>query len=416
MLHWQGAPDERDHKMSESLVKKLESLASPGRRGSDIRATNTPEAWRPRLELDEGGGYLVTTARSAGEIPDAIEILSEFDLDPSSWSVTSLRRSKWQNHAGEWLEAYRVSLKPSGVLAGPDFDLEQLISEVSKWRPRKIQKAATGELAFVFSPSDQQIGKKSGDDGTPQSVSRILNGTEGGVYRYKELSKMGRNMGTVVIPLPGDHVEGNVSQDGKLQGQASSDLGLTEQTRVARRLLMAQIKAFAPLCERLIVPVVNGNHDEVTRQVIADPADGWNVEIASAVQDACAENENLAHVEFRYPEKFHQTLAVDINGVVLGLFHGHQIRSNNVEKYLSEQAGGRTPLGMADLWISGHYHNFRCMDFGDRFWVQAPTTDPGSAWYRDRHGADAPTGILTMVIGDGYNPRRDISIIPTISD
>jgi predicted phosphodiesterase len=176
--------------------------------------------------------------------------------------------------------------------------------------------------------------------------------------------------------------------------------------------LLSQIKAFAPLADRIIVPVVNGNHDEVTRQVIADPADGWNVEIASAVQDACAENSDLSHVEFRFPESGHQTLTVNINGVSLGLFHGHQA-GRDVTKYLANQAAGQTALGMADLWISGHFHHFKMMEVGKRLWIQAPTTDPGSEWFRDRNGSDAPTGVLTMVIGDGYDPRRDVSIIST---
>lgn len=395
-----------------SLSERLETLASPGTRGSDTRATNTPESWRPRMEIDSSGGFLVSTPRNAGEVPDTADILSEFDLDPESWVVTSLRRSRWQAHNGEWLEAYRVSLQPSGVLAAPDFDLEQLITEVSKWRPRRAEKFKTGNLAYLFVPSDQQIGKKANGEGTEQSVQRILNGTEGGVHRLQELRKIGRTIGTVVIALPGDHVEGNVSQGGRLQSPSASDLGLTEQTRVARRLLMAQIKAFAPLCERLVIPVVNGNHDEVTRQVVTDPSDGWNVEIASAVQDACAENPSLEHVEFRFPDIDHQTLTVDVNGTLLGLFHGHQ-SGRDVLKYLSAQAAGQTSLGMADLWVSGHFHHFKTMDIGHRLWIQAPTTDPGSAWFRDRQGLDAPTGILSMVIGEGYNPRRDISIIST---
>jgi predicted phosphodiesterase len=174
---------------------------------------------------------------------------------------------------------------------------------------------------------------------------------------------------------------------------------------------MSQIKALAPLAEHMIVPVINGNHDEVTRQVAADPADGWNVEIASAVQDACAENPALQHVEFRYPASGHQTLVVDVCGTHLGLFHGHQANQNNVLKYLSGQAAGQTALGNADVWISGHFHNFRTMDIGDRLWCQCPTTDPGSEWFRDRAGLESKPGLLTMVIGGDYDPRRDLSIL-----
>jgi len=395
--------------MSE-LTEKLAALISPGPSGSDTRATNTPESWKPRMEVDEQGGFLVSTPRPAGEMPDAAQILTEFNLDPNSWTVTTVRKSQWQNHAGEWLEAQRISIAPYNKGTIKDSDLEKFLDEVSKWRPSKTEKRVSGELAYIFAPSDQQIGKKQGDEGTADTVGRLLDITEQAVWRLKELRKIGRSIGTIVIPLPGDHVEGNVSQHGRLQGLAASDLGLTEQTRVARRLLLAQIKAFAPLADRIIVPVVNGNHDEVTRQVAADPSDGWNVEIASSVQDACAENDALGHVEFRFPEKSHQTLAVEICGTMLGLFHGHQT-GNNVLKYLSEQSAGQTALGQCDLWISGHYHNFKSMDIGSRFWVQAPTVDPGSAWFRDRHGLESKPGVLTMVIGGDYDPRKDISVI-----
>lgn len=397
--------------MSDNLADRLAALVSPGPSGSDVRATNTPEAWKPRLEVGDEGGYLVSTARAAGEIPDIQELLKEFDLSPQHWTVTSLRRSRWQKFDGDWLEAFRLNLTPTNTTAISDLDLEKLVEEIKKWRPEKGKKETSGELAYIFAPSDQQIGKKASGEGTAESVERLLGTSSRGLDRLKELRKIGRSVGTVVIALLGDHVEGNVSQAGRLQSPAASDLGLTQQTRVARRVLMQQIKTFAPHCDRLVVPVVNGNHDEVTRQVSADPADGWNVEIASAVQDACAENNELAHVEFRFPATDHQTLAVNINGTMLGLFHGHQT-GKNVVSYLSNQAAGQTALGGCDLWLSGHYHHFASMDVGPRLWVQCPTTDVGSAWFRDRRGLESPAGVLSMVIGDGYDPRRDISIIP----
>lgn len=393
-----------------SFSENLENLASPGQSGSDTKALNTPENWRPRLELDSSGGFLISTPRSAGDIPDAEQLLSEFDLDPRSWRVTGVRRSRWQKYDGEWLEAFRVSVVPAELAVADQLDVEMLIADIKKWRPEKGIKQATGRGAFVVAPSDQQIGKKAGGQGTQQSIDRILATTQAAVDRFNGLKRYGLNLGTIALPLPGDHVEGNVSQNGRLQGLAASDLGLTEQVRVARRLLMQQIKMLAPLAERMVVPVVNGNHDEVTRQVAADPADGWNVEIASAVQDACAENPALQHIEFRYPSSGHQTLTVDIEGTMLGLFHGHQMR--DPVKYLSAQAAGQTALGNADVWISGHFHNFKCTDIGHRLWVQCPTTDPGSEWFRDRAGLESKPGLLTMVLGGEFDPREHINVIP----
>lgn len=395
-----------------SLSEKLEKLRMPGQSGSDVRVTKTPEDWRPRMDIDTAkGGFVVGTPRAEGEITDAATVLDEFGLNQSEWTVTSMRRGKWQKFDGDWLESVRVNLVPAIGSVGDALDVEKLADEIKKWRPGKSIKKSTGEGAFTIAAADQQIGKKANGVGSEQSVERILGLTERAVHKFEAYKKAGISPGTICLALLGDHVEGNVSQGGRLQGLAASDLGLTEQTRVARRLLLAQIKALAPLVDKLIVPVINGNHDEVTRQVAADPADGWNVEIASAVQDICAENPELAHVEFRYPSSGHQTLTVDIEGTMLGLFHGHQANQNNVIKYLSQQAAGQTALGGADIWISGHFHNFRTMDIGDRLWLQAPTTDPGSEWFRDRAGMESKPGLLTMVIGGSYEPREHISVL-----
>jgi predicted phosphodiesterase len=395
-----------------SLSEKLEQLRSPGTSGSDLKKLGVPEDWRPRMDIDnKRGGYLISSPRPEGSELNADDLISEFGLDPSEWAVTSVRRGKWQKYDGEFLESTRINLVPANSARLDELDTEKLIDEIKKWRPEKGIKTSTGKGAYTVAPSDQQIGKKANGEGTPQSVGRILQLTESAVHRFEAYKKMGLSLGTICLALPGDHVEGTTSQNGRLQGQAASDLGITEQVRVARRLLLSQIKALAPLTERMIVPVINGNHDEATRQVVTDPADGWNVEIASAVQDICAENPALQHIEFRYPSSGHQTLTIDIEGTMLGLFHGHQAGQNNTLRYISQQAAGQTSLGLADVWISGHFHNFRTMDIGTRLWVQAPTTDPGSEWFRDRAGLESKPGLLTMIIGGDFEPREFISVL-----
>lgn len=395
-----------------TISERLEQLRSPGTSGSDTKTIKQPEDWRPRMDLDSvRGGFVIGAPRPEREMVDATTVLAEFGLNPAEWAVTSLRRGKWQKFDGEWLESVRVNIVPANYMATDELDLEQLVDHIKKWRPGKGIKKSTGEGAFLIAPSDQQIGKKANGEGTGQSVDRILNLTEKAVHRFQQNLKAGINPGTICLALLGDHVEGTTSQNGRLQGQAASDLGITEQTRVARRLLLAQVKAFAPLVDKLIVPVINGNHDEATRQVVTDPADGWNVEIASAVQDICAENPELAHVEFRYPSSGHQTLTIDVEGTMLGMFHGHQANQNNTLRYLSQQAAGQTALGQADIWISGHFHNFKTMDIGERLWIQAPTTDPGSEWFRDRAGMNSKPGLLTLMIGGSYEPREHICVL-----
>lgn len=398
----------------DSLKDRLEGLASPGQSGSDTRQTSTPESWRPRMEIGPEGGFIISPSFPEGNTPGADEILRERNLDPEEWQVVSLRKGSWQVYDGRWLESVRVNVVPRRAVAARDFDLESLVDEIKNWTPGKATTSVRGNATYVHVGADQQLGKRASSGGTEQTVRRLLEGNERSLRRFEQLGSsggVGIGFDTVCIPQLGDHIEGNVSQNGRLQGQAASDLGQTEQVRVARRLLMAQIKTFAPHVDRVVIPVVNGNHDEVTRQVAADPADGWNVEIASAVQDACAENPNLAHVEFRYPASGHQTLAVDLNGTMLGLFHGHQF-TTDVRKYLSGQMLGQTALGGCDVWVSGHYHHFKSQDIGERLWLQAPTTDPGSDWFRDRTGESSKPGILTFVLGPDVDPREFIGVLP----
>jgi len=371
----------------------------------DIKRTNTPSEYRARMDIGPDGGYFVSTPRNAGELPDAAEMFKDFDLDPEVWTVISIRKSRWQTFNGDWLEAARVNVKPAERAAGTDLDYDALVSEISNWKPGKVE-SYKGPLYAVYAIGDTQYGKDAGG-GTEATVTRVLEAIDEAVLRHKELLKTGRNIGTVVLPQLGDCIEGSTSQKGMVIGR--SDLGVTQQVRIGRRVLMAWIKAFVPLCDELLIPVVPGNHDEPHRISMTDPTDSWQIEIAAAVQDACAENPALSHVKFYYPKPDHQTLALDLGGTILGLAHGHQAK--DMGKWLHGQATGRTPVGSADVLMTGHFHHFRADQIGPRLWIQVPAMDGGSAWFRDKSGLESPTGIVSLVVGENYDPRRDLAVL-----
>ena len=164
--------------MSE-LLKKLEEMVSPGPSGSDSKSNQTPEAWRPRLEIDQEGGYFVSTPRKAAkEIPDAAELLKEADLDPSNWEVKNLRKGKWQVYGGEWLESFKLTLVPIGTTESElKADAEKICDQLMKWKPTKVVGPTTGPLSYMVVASDQQIGKRVGDSGTADIIDRALRGT-----------------------------------------------------------------------------------------------------------------------------------------------------------------------------------------------------------------------------------------------
>jgi hypothetical protein len=381
----------------------LEGLNALSHQGSDKRTTAPKEAWRPHLEMSEEGGYFVSTPRK-DEPADAVDLLAEFDLNPEDWTITSVRRSKWQTYHGEWLQSFRVSVTPKGRSIAPD--VEQLEREIAKWRP-KATKPTKGNLTAIYNIGDTQWGKDAGD-GTAGTVGRVRRALEASLQRHNEIK--GRGIGQIAIPQLGDCIEGIVSQGGKIAGRL--DLDLTSQIRVGRRVLLEWVKAFAPLTDSLIIPVVPGNHDESHRQLITDPVDSWQVEIVQQVLDICKENPALQHVQGRFPKSDNTTLAVDLSGTMVGFAHGHQIR--DPEKWWAGQALGETEVGSAEVLITAHYHHYSVRSLGGRLWVQTPALDGGSFWFRDRRGLGGPeswTGVVSLVVGEGYDPRRDLVML-----
>lgn len=387
-----------------TAVALLDDLSGLSAGGSDRRMLAPKEAWRPHLELDANGGYFVTSPRTASEQPNAADLLAEFDLSPNDWIVTSVRRGKWQQRdGGEYLHSFRVNVKPAGYRLGA-VDLEKLETEIRKWRPAKSLKPLHGDLTALFMSGDTQFGKDGGD-GTEGTVRRIRGGIDASLQRYKELKN--RGIGQIALPQLGDCIEGTVSQGGRIVGRL--DLDLTAQVRVGRRVLLEWVKAFAPLTEDLVIPVVPGNHDETIRHVITDPMDSWQVEIVQQVLDICAENPALAHVKGRFPNKDETTLTVDFSGTMVGFAHGHQ--SRDMGKWWHGQAMGRTAVGQAEILVTAHLHHYKVNQIGPNLWVQIPAMDGGSAWWKDRAGLDSPTGIVGMVVGEGYDPRRDLVVL-----
>lgn len=380
----------------------LEDLNALSSRGADKRDIAPKESWRPQLELDADGGFFVSSPRTE-QPANATELLDEFDLNPEDWLITNVRRSKWQKYDGEWLESYRVTLKPASS-ANSLVDATEIEAEIKKWKPPKASKPTKGDLTAIYNIGDTQWGKDAGD-GTAGTVNRVMRALHAAKLHHKDIAK--RGIGQIALPQLGDCIEGVVSQGGKIAGRL--DLNLTSQIRVGRRMLLEWVKAFAPLTDDLVIPVVPGNHDESHRQLITDPMDSWQVEIVQQVLDVCKENPDLQHVTGRFAESDNSTLAVNLSGTLVGFAHGHQIR--DAEKWLAGQALGQTAVGTSEVLITGHYHHYQVKQLGPRLWVQVPALDGGSSWFRDRRGLDSPTGLVSLVVGDGYDPRRDLVVL-----
>lgn len=373
-------------------------------------AKDIPKGWEPAIEYDASGGTLTSVPRTAGDEPDHAELLAEFELDPAKWRITGLRRSKWQRWDGEWLESYRASFVPnSGTNLVP---IDDLLAVVSKWKPknapRKPVEASSGGFAYVVVLADTQIGKIDGG-GSEAIIENVLQKIDEAVNRLKELQKNGRQIDEIHLPQLGDCIEGMNSQGGKNIWR--TDLDLTSQIRVYRRLLLHMVKSFAPYAPRVVVPCVPGNHDEAVRvgnSMATTYTDSFALDAASAVADALADHPDYQHVSFTFPKYDTLTVTLDICGTVVGLAHGHQCRGKAID-WWKNMAHGQQDIGEATLLLTGHYHHLRIEQSGRKTWMQAPALDGGSTWYSNSSGQEAPAGMLTMLVGKGW--WQDVAIL-----
>jgi predicted phosphodiesterase len=385
-----------------SIKDEFKDFISAGTEGSDNVTKDIPDAWRPRSEVGTDGGFVVSTPRPDGNTPGAEEILIEARLNPEEWAVISHRRSRWQRYDGEWLESFRKNVFTVVPQGQKDYDQEKLMEQIVSWRPESEQ-VFKGDLTAVYSISDTQYGK----DDTPAIITRVLNTFNEAVEHHKRVAaKYG--IGQIVLPQLGDCIEGMTSQKGKVMGR--HDIGVSEQVRVGRRMLLAQIKSMAPFAEKIIVPVVPGNHDEVQRFLVGRPEDSWQIDVVASVADICAENELLKDkVEFRFPAADDSTLSIKVSGVLYGMAHGHQAR--DMVKWWEGQALGRCAVAHADILNVGHFHHYITKSVGPRLFIQNPTMDNGSAWFRDKRGLESAPGLVSLVVGEGFDPRRELTVL-----
>jgi hypothetical protein len=125
--------------------------------------------------------------------------------------------------------------------------------------------------------------------------------------------------------------------------------------------------------------------------------------------------EQYAHLTVLGPQRHDETLSLDVCGTIIGLAHGHQVsQPNRIPDWWSRQTHGGQPIADADILVTGHFHHLRVEPVGrnphsgrSRWWMQAPTMDNGSDWYRLRKGYDSDPGLLVFTVTrDGWDGLR----------
>jgi hypothetical protein len=369
-----------------------------------------PQGWRPAIEFDGTQGE--ATTQGLENKPDFNEFLRERGYDPAEYEVigNSVRTSQWQVASPwpaepRWLTSYRFHFRKR---TDSGLDLPLLYAEAKQSIKKPIQSfiEKNNRKALVVALADFQLGKVDTRGGTKETTQRILEAYD----RIEAQFKSGRYE-QIILADVGDIVE-NFSNAASEQQQYGNDLSLMDQVDLATTLIWEITKRASRYCTNIVYASIASNHCrfKINKQNVGLPGqDDWGIMIAKQIHRLASET-NLP-VKVLIPDPQDESLAYDVFGDgfhVLGLWHGHQCGSaDKVGQWWKNQAFGQQPVHAATVALTGHWHHLRVQELaqssngGSRFWIQAPTMDAGSNWYRLNSGEDSQPGIVVFELERG---------------
>lgn len=263
---------------------------------------------------------------------------------------------------------------------------------------------------LVVCLSDFQVGKTDNLGGTQETVNRVM----GTLKRITEWIQAEGSYEEIIIADVGDVCEGfwNVTSQ-----QQTNDLSLTDQIRVAQRLMAEAVAMLAPLCTRMTYVSIPSNHCAVRTGKGSDnransPDDDFGLLIADTIQAIMSGREPFSHVNFAKPQKWEEAVTVETaDGTAVGFTHGHLAGSQaKIPSWFRDLAfGHRSGLHEASILVHGHFHNFGVSLVGDnKFIIGCPTADNGSSWFANRTGDATDPALLTFEVQDKKAKRWEL--------
>lgn len=289
--------------------------------------------------------------------------------------------------------------------AGDRLDLEDILAVAAAAKATPPASSGT-DRALVVAWADLQVGKVGSRGDTEALVARVID-------RLDALEVYAQQSGcdSAYLVDVGDCVE---SFENVPSQAFTNDLSFPEQLRVARRLYTEAALRLARIFPKVTCVAVPSNHGAWRRgkDHLGRPGDDFGLEMLTAVADAFALNDALSHVDFVIPDVWQETVALDVHGTILAVSHGHQVnRPEQLPLWWAKQVHGGQPAADADVLLTGHFHHLRVQPSGRsvhtgraKWWIQAPTLDNGSDWFRLKAGDDSDPALLTFVVdGNGWS-------------
>lgn len=379
--------------MLDDLLNTPQPPTTPERRGAAVFT----QEWQP-------GGESTITATSSTQLADTelhdfitqrggtipngyTAIMISARYNPNAWHRDEPYDENGKKTPavtkGTWAYTFRII----PIATAKQSAVEDLLKLVKGKAPKRAEQKT--DSLYVFAMGDSQLGKPDGDgtDGIITAWSQSL------ATARTEWIRQGKP--AVLIAGLGDHLEGNQSQGGR--NFYRSDLTVSEQLRVFRRMLLRTIDNFIE-APSISVGIVNGNHDDIQRFQTTDASDGHATESAIAVAEAISLNpERYGHVNIYVPGKDEDHLVLEANGTNFVLIHGHQFARGKAMEWWEKQTFNNHPAGNGHILIHGHEHEFQISSRRDRLVITTPALESESTWFKQKQGAVGRRGVLTFI-------------------
>lgn len=355
-----------------------------------------PPEYRQHQEWNGDSGSISTGLRTPVESFD--ELLTEFGYDPAKVEILgSVNQWRKQQPDGSYLVSYFFKVKSRESV----LDLPALYAEVGLKQPVRTH-LGTSPRTTVVCLSDPQIGKVGERGGTPELLERL---EQKRANLVSELSR--RAPDSLVLAEGGDLFEGFESGGNPM---FTNDLSLAQQMDVAA----TEVQKFIQVMQvfgKVDVMAVPSNHTAWRRgkQNLGNPQDDLGLLVHRNVQRVVEAKEY--DVEWHYPAPYAESVTLDVRGTTLGLVHGNQFSPGGAPKWWQGQLHGGQPVGASDILLTGHYHHLMIQPTGrnphsgkSKWWLQMPTLDNGSTWFRNIQGDDSDPGLLIFdITEDGFD-------------
>lgn len=359
---------------------------------ADDAATSQPipAEWRARQVIR--GDEVETVTGLIPPVETDADLLREFGYDPEHIEVVgTINQWRKQQPDGSWLVSYYFRSRPRVAT----LDLPALYAAARR-KPRKQLPPANTQRVTVVALADEQIGKVGSRGGTPELLERMAK------KRHALDALLRRRRPDWIVLADLNDLFENFESGGN--PMFTNDLSLAQQMDTAA----TEVYEFVRIAARfghVVIPVCTSNHTGWRRGKLelGRPGDDLGIFVHKQV-------EKIAHAagldaEWVFPPMYDEAVTVDVLGTTLGVVHGHQYRPGGAIQWWAKQQHGGQPIGAADVLITGHYHHLAIQPTGrnpytgrTKWWIQAPTLDNGSDWFRNRAGEDSDPGLLVFDI------------------